>query len=238
VSLLYHYAMGDKTIGKLVVIEGGDGSGKTTQSVLLLEYLKHKDIPHSSLDFPQYNTFYGKMVAQFLRGEFGKLSDVSPYLASLTYALDRFAVRDQIKAKLDRGEVLIANRYVTSNIAHQGARIPEGPAREAFIDWLSELEYELHKLPREDLVLYLQVPSEVTEKLSGMKETRSYLQGHEDIQENDRTHRDSSTMMYNILSERYKHWETIKCFRNDTMISQEEIHNAIVQTLVKKGIVK
>lgn len=224
--------------GTLIVIEGVDGSGKTTQTNLLLAYLKNKNIPHLSLDFPQYDSFYGKIVAKFLRGEFGPLDTVSPYLAALTFALDRYAVRGSIVKKLTSGEVIVANRYVTSNIAHQGSKFENPDERNAFISWLEKLEYDVHKLPREDIVLYLQVPSEVTKKLTDMKAERSYLNGKKDIQEQDHIHRNSTEMMYNILSEQHNHWITIPCFQNNTMISKEEIHKTIVQILIKKGIVK
>ncbi|PIZ63431.1 thymidylate kinase [Candidatus Roizmanbacteria bacterium CG_4_10_14_0_2_um_filter_39_13] len=224
--------------GKLIVIEGGDGSGKTTQANLLLNYLEQQNIPHSSLDFPQYDSFYGEIVAKFLRGEFGELNSVSPYLVALTFALDRYSVKDEIIERLNRGEIIIANRYVTSNIAHQGSKFEDKSKRDAFISWLDELEYTVHGLPREDIVLHLHVPTEITAKLTEMKDERSYLQGKKDIQEQDKRHQNSTEMMYNILSQQYKHWISIPCFKNGTMNSKEEIHKNIVRTLIKKGIVK
>jgi len=224
--------------GKLIVIEGGDGSGKTTQANLLLNYLEQQNIPHSSLDFPQYDSFYGEIVAKFLRGEFGELDSVSPYLAALTFALDRYSVKDEIIERLHRGEIIIANRYVTSNIAHQGSKFEDKSKRDAFISWLEELEYEVHGLPREDIVLLLQVPSEMTVKLTLMKDERIYLQGKSDIQEQDRNYQNATEMMYNILSQQYKHWISILCFKNGTMKSKEDIHQSIVHALIKKGIVK
>jgi len=224
--------------GKLIVIEGGDGSGKTTQSELLLSYLQKQGIPHSGLDFPQYESFYGQIVAQFLRGEFGKLNDVSPYLTALTFALDRYAIRDQIINKLENKEIIVANRYVTSNMAHQGSKFSDSIKRNTFIRWLEKLEYDVHKLPRENLVIYLKVPTQITKRLTGMKKTREYLNGKHDIQEQDRQHRNTTEIMYNILSQQYKHWITIDCFQNGTMISKDTIHKNIVQTLIKKGIVK
>ena len=224
--------------GKLIVIEGGDGSGKSTQANLLLNYLERQNIPHSSLDFPQYDSFYGEIVAKFLRGEFGELNSVSPYLAALTFALDRYSVKDEIIERLHRGEIIIANRYVTSNIAHQGSKFEDKSKRDAFISWLEELEYEVHGLPREDIVLLLQVPSEMTVKLTLMKDERIYLQGKSDIQEQDRNYQNATEMMYNILSQQYKHWISILCFKNGTMKSKEDIHQSIVHALIKKGIVK
>ncbi|MBI3619717.1 nucleoside 2-deoxyribosyltransferase [Candidatus Roizmanbacteria bacterium] len=159
--------------GKLIVIDGGDGSGKTTQAGLLVTYLKSHHIPVRYFDFPQYyHTFHGKTVARFLRGEFGALDAVSPYLASLAYALDRASVKDQMVDFLTKGGYIIANRYATSNFAHQGSKFPNEAAQKEFINWDTELEYKIHKIPKEDLVIYLHVPWRVGAKLTGKRAAR------------------------------------------------------------------
>src|SRR3989344_2308491 len=117
--------MKDAKKGKIIVIEGGDGSGKATQSKLLIEYLEKNSIPHAYLDFPNYSSFYGKLVGKFLRGEFGDLDSVSPYLASLTFALDRLSSKDTIENHLKAGKIVVMNRYATSNMAHQGSKIAD-----------------------------------------------------------------------------------------------------------------
>lgn len=229
--------MNDPKKGKIVVIEGGDGSGKATQAKLLIEYLDKNSIPHAYLDFPNYSSFYGKLVGQFLRGEFGDLQTVSPYLAALTFALDRLSAKDTIDASLRTGKVIVMNRYVTSNMAHQGSKIAEEANRNKFLKWLDELEYETNKIPREDIVLYLHVPWHIGKKLTQLKNDRSYLNGKkEDIQEADEKHRQDTEALYKKLSEK-KSWITISCMKNDTMKSKAQIHEEIITVLKKNAII-
>lgn len=230
--------MRGKKRGKLIVIEGGDGSGKATQASMLADYFKKKCIPYSSLDFPQYDTFYGEIVAKFLRGEFGKLNTISPYLVALTFALDRLSVREKLSDTLKKGINVIANRYVTSNIAHQGAKIDDINERKKFIKWIERLEYDEHKLPKEDIVLYLKVPSKFSALLSSKKNKRKYLNGKNDIQETDHNHRCSAEIMYDILSQQYKHWVTVDCVKNGKMKPKEIILNEIVKIIEEKVFIK
>lgn len=222
--------------GKLIVFEGGDGSGKGTQSRLLAGYLSTHSIRHTSLDFPQYDSFYGQIVAQFLRGEFGELEVVSPYLAALTFALDRYAVKADIVSKLNEGYIIVANRYVTSNIAHQGSKFDDETKRNTFIQWVEELEYDYHGLPHEDLVIYLRMPSEVSANLTKQKGARSYLGNKKDIQEENDEYRNMTHDMYTTLAERSDHWVIIDCIKNGTIRSKEDIHKEVVNTLQKKNI--
>lgn len=228
--------MNDKLPGKLVVFEGGDGSGKGTQSQLLIRYLQSNNIPHSFLDFPQYDTFYGKIVAQFLRGEFGNLDEVSPYLAALTFALDRYAVKDTIIQELQEGKIVVANRYVTSNIAHQGSKFDQIEEQKKFIDWVEQLEYDYHGLPREDIVVYLRVPAEITAELTKKKGERSYLGDNKDIQEENHEYRTVTQDMYTTLAERSHHWIIIDCMEHGTIRNKEDIHKQIVAVLKERNI--
>lgn len=158
--------------GKLIVLDGGDGSGKTTQTELLVQYLSVKGVRVKSFDFPRYySSFHGKVAGRFLAGEFGNVNQVSPYLASLAYALDRASAKDEMDRWLSTGGVIVSNRYATSNMAHQGARLPEKERKE-FLDWIDELEYKVHKIPREDIVIYLHVPWKVGMELT--KKKREY----------------------------------------------------------------
>jgi len=132
--------------GKFIVIDGGDGSGKTTQAELLMQYLKGKKIAVKGFDFPRYySSFHGKIAGRFLAGEFG--DNVSPYLASLAYALDRASTKEEMDLWLSHGGVIVSNRYATSNMAHQGARLSPDK-RQEFLEWIDELEYKVHKIPR------------------------------------------------------------------------------------------
>lgn len=232
-----HVARSKKRAGKLIVIDGGDGSGKTTQAQLLVDYLKSKKIPVKYMDFPQYyHSFHGKVVAKFLRGEFGNIDEVSPYLISLAYALDRASVRREMYDFLEKGGYIIANRYTTSNLAHQGAKFKDEKERKEFLKWLYELEYKVHKLPKENLVIYLYVPWETGLELTKKKSVRQYLKGQaQDIAEKDINHRIASEKMYLELSGKYKHWHRIDCVRDGKMLPKEEISRQVIGIVEKSS---
>lgn len=223
--------------GKLIVIEGGDGSGKTTQADLLITYLSQKKVPVKLVDFPRYySSFHGKTVGRFLRGEFGPLQKVSPYLAALAYALDRASVKEEMDFFLAKGGVIIANRYATSTMAHQTARLKTEPEQKAFLTWVYELEYKIHKIPKEDLVIYLFVPWQIGVDLTEQKGKRTYLKGGVDIAETDMAHRMAAEKMYLSLVKQYSHWIKIDCVSNDRLLSPLAIHNQIVIALKQHSI--
>src|SRR3974390_3368535 len=143
--------------GKLIALEGIDGSGKRTQLDLLAGELDARGIATFRISFPRYESFFGKLVGRYLNGEFGVLDAVDPHLSALLYAGDRLEAKPEIEAALSSGRIVLADRYVGSNMAHQSARVvPE--RREEFLSWLKRLEYELYALPPENLVIYLRVP--------------------------------------------------------------------------------
>lgn len=211
--------------GRFIVIEGVDGAGKETQAKLLVQYLEKQDKPVLYVDFPQYNGFYGKLVADYLRGEYGSIAQTSPFLISIIYALDRSTVREKIQSFLDGGGVVIANRYVPSNIAHQAANIADSTKQKEFIDWVQQLEYGELKLPKEDVVIYLDLPWEL-----GMKNNSN--EGKADIHEVNVEHRKRTAKIYQQLIQLLEHLSVIKCANdNGDQRSPEEIHNEIVALL-------
>jgi dTMP kinase len=224
----------EKNRGKLIVIDGGDGSGKTVQAKLLLEYLQKKGIPTKYMDFPRYQTFYGKLVAQFLRGEFGSIDQVSPYLASLTYALDRAHAKEEMHDFLEKGGYIVANRYATSNMAHQGTKFTNLTEREKFLQWEYELEYIQQGIPKEDIVIYLYVPWKIGIELTEKKGAQSHLNGKKDIHEQDTDHRKAVENMYLELTKKYDHWVKIDCTHDSHLLSPEEIHEKVVTVLHTK----
>jgi len=234
---LKHFANGRSRRGKLIVIDGGDGSGKQTQADLLVNCLKNKGLPVKYFDFPRYYTsFHGKIVGRFLAGEFGKLNEVNPYLASLAYALDRASLKEEMDEWLGKGGLIISNRYVTSSMAHQAARLPLQKRRQEFIAWLDELEYKVHKIPREDLVIYLYVPWKIGLQLSKKKKERGYVKGL-DIAEISIEHRQKVEKMYLWLAKHKKNWLQINCCRDSKMRSREDIHQEILKVLKEKRII-
>jgi dTMP kinase len=236
-DFFHHIEKLKKQKGKLIVIEGGDGSGKGTQAQLLISFLKKKKIPVKYFDFPQYyQTFHGQTVARYLRGEFGTLDNISPYLASLAYALDRLSAKEQMEDFLKKGGVIIANRYTPSNMAYQGARFSNEKEREKFFQWLYELEYKINKIPKENLVIYLYVLWEIGVELTAKKEERQYLLGKEDIHEKNIDFRKKVEQMYLHLSKTKKNWVVLNCVENGKILPKEAIHQKIIQILVDKKI--
>jgi dTMP kinase len=225
--------------GKLVVIDGTDGSGKGTQTDLLLKYLDAQKIKNKYIDFPRYYTsFHGRMVGRYLSGEFGSLDSASPYLTSLFYALDRLTARDEIVDWLEEGNTVVANRYTTSSMAFQTARI-EKSKREEFLKWLYEMEYKEHKLPKEDLVLFLYVPVEISQKLIEQKAKRDYTKGQKkDINEANVAYQKEVLTLYLELAKKNPHWVVIKCTDNKgNLLSVEKVHSMIISSLKKHEIV-
>jgi dTMP kinase len=226
-----------KRKGKLIVIDGGDGSGKATQSELLIKYLEKQKQKVKYLDFPRYySSFHGNIVARFLAGEFGTLDAVSPYLASLSYALDRASAKDEMDSWLSHGKTLICNRYATSSMAHQGSKLPLDK-RNDFVSWLDELEYKVHKIPREDVVVYLYVPWKIGYELTLNKETRKYIKGKLDIAESDINHRKSTEEMYLKLARERKNWIRIDCAPDGKILPKLEIHRMVIESLQKRKLI-
>ena len=222
-----------KRKGKLIVIDGGDGSGKTTQAQLLVEHLKKQGLPVKYVDFPQYyHSFHGKTVAKFLRGEFGSLDEVSPYLASLAYALDRATMRREMEDFLGKGGYIVANRYATSSLAHQGAKFSDKNEREEFLKWLYELEYKVHRIPKENVVIYLHVPWQIGLELTKKRGEQKYLKGKADIAEKDKKHRVASEKMYLELTKKYRHWKMVECVVEGKLLSKSDIFDKVL-TLVR-----
>lgn len=232
---LKHVANLKKRKGKLIVVDGGDGSGKSTQAQLLVKYLKDKGFKVKYYDFPRYySSFHGRLVGRFLAGEFGSLDSVSPYLASLAYALDRTSVKEEMEDWLDKGGIIVCNRYVTSNMAHQSAKLSE-EKREEFIKWIDELEYRQHKMPRPDLVIYLYVPWQIGLRLTAKKaDVRGYVKGF-DIAEKDLKHRQEAEKMYLYLAKAQKNWVKIDCVKEGKILPIDKIHKRIVEIVNSKG---
>ncbi|MCA9390002.1 thymidylate kinase [candidate division WWE3 bacterium] len=223
--------------GKLIVIEGTDGSGKKTQADLLVATLKETKIFSQYIDFPRYyHSFYGSLFARYLKGEFGGLEEVDPHLVALMPALDRMTARDEMNGWLSDGAIVVANRYAPSNMAHQTAKVsPE--EREGFLAWLEEMEYAINAIPREDLVIFLYVPAEYSFELTKNKEQREYLSGKKiDIQEENFEYQKASESVYLSLAEKNDHWVTIRCIdAAGEMRSREDIHQEI-RTLVAQHL--
>ena len=221
--------------GKLVVIEGNDGSGKGTQLNLLLEYLKINNISHSFYDFPQYGkTFFGDFVGEFLNGKFGHVSRINPYLSMFPYAGDRWQVKDKLNKDLDTHNLVLCNRYAPS-IAYQLTKI-KPQDRISFLNWAEKLEYDIFGIPREDLVIFLYVPFNIAHKLIEKKVKRDYLKDKfRDQNEENIKYLQRVEKMYIWLNKYKKNWALINCVKNNILLSPENIHNNIINILKEKG---
>jgi dTMP kinase len=200
----------NKTHGKLIAVEGIDGSGKRTQVALLSNALRQRGYPVQQTGFPQYESWFGKMVGQFLDGQFGDLESVDPRFAALLYAGDRLEAKPALDAALHNGEIVIADRYVASNLAHQGARCPR-EKREEFIAWVRHLEYAIYGLPKEHLVIYLRVSPMQSQKMVRRKAARDYTSATHDLLESNLQHLEGAAEVFDSLA-RHAPWTTIPCF--------------------------
>ena len=170
-----------------IVLEGLDGAGKSTQIRMLRQLFADRGVESEYVHFPRFDSpVYGQLIARFLRGEFGGVQEVDPYLVALIFAGDRADAAPQIRQWLAEGKAVVLDRYVYSNVGFQCAKLPAGEERDRLADWIVNLEFGYNALPRPDLSLFLDVPFAFTErKLSEAREgdDRDYLQGGQDIHE-------------------------------------------------------
>lgn len=200
---------------RFLVIEGLDGSGKTTQMDLLKAYLDKKNIDYRYLHFPRLEEgVYGTLIARFLRGEMGEIDKVDPYLVALIFAGDRKEAKPHIEKWLKQDNLVIIDRYVYSNIAFQGAKYNDPGEQKKLADWIINLEYNLHLLPVPDMNIFLDVPFSFTEKLlSGNRKgtDRKYLKGAEDIHENDLEFQAKVRGIYHTICKRLGNLTILNC---------------------------
>jgi len=217
--------------GKFIVFEGIDGSGKRTQLEYLSRAFTGQGIPLSQISFPNYHGLLGKAIAQFLNGEFGPLASVDPRFSAMLYAFDRLESKPVIEAALASGKTLLADRYVASNLAHQGARVPV-EKRGEFIDWLKTLEYQVNALPTEDFVIYLRLPVAAADRLIGVKAARNYTKLRRDLQEADTAHLEAAAQVYDDLAAQ-PNWFTVECLdpSSGSLRTPKNIHQEILAAI-------
>ena len=199
----------------LIVLEGLDGAGKSTQVRMLKEYLESRCTSLEYIHFPRYEApVYGSLISRFLRGEFGEINQVHPQLVALIFAEDRHGAAPQLRQFLSEGKTVLLDRYVYSNIAYQCAKLPDANERTALRDWIFETEYGPFGLPRPDLNIYLDVPiSFVEQNLKGSREgeDRSYLDGSRDIHEGSMRFQKTVRDLYLAETERDSSFIRVDC---------------------------
>lgn len=217
--------------GKLIVFEGTDGSGKATQSKLLCSRLEAEGIPFRKIDFPRYGKPSAAMVQEYLNGNLGKKpGDVNAYAASMFFSMDRYASYKQDWGDFyEAGGLVVADRYTTSNAVHQASKLLKSERKE-YLDWLFELEYGKLGLPKPDLVIYLDMPTEITEQM--MRQREQATGTHADIHEQDETYlKNCRANAKEIVKE--CGWSVLNCAKDGNPRTPEDIH-AQVYRLVKK----
>lgn len=236
--------------GKLIVIAGIDGSGKSVQTDLLVKRLTMEGYRPEKIDFPQYGkTFFSDMIARYLRGEFGDV--VNPFLASLSYAGDRWECKGKIFEWLKEGRIIISDRYACCNKAHQGAKIEDKTERRAFFDWIDALEHQVYNIPRPDLTILLYVDVKIASELidkriqefqgskfkvqgSGSTTNREPLTSStlnpeplqpliKDIHESNTAYLRRVQEIYLELACMEKDWERIDCVEDGRLLTKERI---------------
>jgi dTMP kinase len=225
-----------------IVIEGLDGAGKSTQVDLLSRYLQSEGKTVEYVHFPTGDSeIFGEMINRFLRGEFGGIGDVNPYLVSLLFAGDRYNMAPKINAWLAEGKFVINDRYVYSNIGFQCAKIADEQEKRKLFDWIFNLEFNYFKIPRPDLNIFLDVPFSFTEKRLAENRTgkdRDYLNGKTDIHEADLNFQKKVRETYIRATETDDRLVRIDCSDNGQMLPAEKISEKIIAELRKHNFVK
>ncbi len=221
---------------KFLVIEGLDGAGKSTQVKYIKEFLTNRGKNHKYLHFPRMESkYFGKQIARFLRGEFGKLEDVDPYIVAMMYAGDRHHSKNEIQDWLDKKEIVIVDRYVYSNIGYQCAKLKTEAEKEDLKNWILSLEYDHYKIPKPDLTIFLDVPPSFTkQKLESSRsgKDRDYLGNNVDIHEENISFQADVRKVYFSLQDNNIDYKIIDCSDgNGNMLAPEKIFEKITAAM-------
>lgn len=216
-----------KNIGKFIVIDGIDGSGKTTQLKLLAEKLEKNGFQVEIADFPQYNTKSAGLIEEYLSGKYGTANEVSPYAASCFYACDRYDASHKIRQWLSEGKIVLANRYVTANMGHQGSKITNRLERKVYFDWLEDLEYQIFKIPKPDINIILYLDAEIAQKLSLARKRIDWHNKTRDIHEEHLNHLEMAAETYKQMTSELKNMKLIDCTEYGLLLHPEDIHDKV-----------
>jgi dTMP kinase len=220
--------MESMSTGIIIDIEGADGSGKATQTKLLAEALQKAGRDVATFSFPRYyESRAGKLIGELLAGKHGDFMTTPAYVSALPFAMDRAGARDALQASLDAGKTLICDRYTSSNLAHQSAKVPKDE-QPALVEFIEGLEYEDLRIPRPDVVFYLSMPTDVSSELIGKKDAREYTGGEKrDQAERNMAHQDRTRTAYLRLAAE-KGWHVIECVKDGALRTPEDIHTEIL----------
>ena len=215
--------------GKLIVIDGTDGSWKKTQTELLVQRLRSEGYEVEKIDFPQYGKKSAGPTEEYLSGSFGTAAEVSPYQASVLYAVDRFSASFQIRKWLEEGKIVISDRYVSANMGHQAGKIDDLAERDRFLEWLGAFEYELLGIPRPDIQIFLYLDPEISRNLA-LKVEKPNMDKSKDIHENDAEHMRKASEAFRYVAEKYGCIQ-IACAEQGEMKTREQISSELYQKI-------
>lgn len=213
--------------GKLIVIDGIDGTGKTTQLELLAKTLRLEGYKVQTADFPRYTEKSSGHVQQYLNGSYGNLN---PYAASIFFAIDRFDASGQIRQWLEEGNIVVSNRYVTANAGHQGGKLEDRVDRLKFFKWLNNLEHNIFNIPKPDLNIILHVPAVMAQKLGDKKKAsrRAYNNGKKrDMHESDLKHLKSAEQNFIEIATLFPNTKLVECTVKGKLLSPKQVHNKV-----------
>ncbi|MFA6514906.1 MAG: deoxynucleoside kinase [Candidatus Paceibacterota bacterium] len=230
--------MKQKYKGKLIVIDGTDGSGKATQVAYLTEHLKKDGHKVKVVDFPEYyKNFFGKFIGHCLSEQYYNFLGVHPKITSVLFAADRWESSVEMKEWLSKGYVVIANRYVSANQIHQGGKIKSAKKRADFMKWLNQMEYEVFGIPKPDITLYLSLPIKIVLDLlkerDSSKMKREYLKKKKDVYENDMEFLVNSRKSALNLVKENPNFIKIECSQKGKILSREDVHDMVYKEVKK-----
>ena len=216
----------------LIAIEGIDGAGKGTQAGRLVSSLREMGLRVDTLQFPRYGaTNFGGAIGDFLNGRFGSLNQVHPQLAAVLYAGDRFESRPLLMQLMEDNDVVVLDRFVGSNLAHQSAKL-DGAERTALVDWIENIEYEVFQLPRPALTVLIDMSSQMSRELVSRKATRDYTDQEADLQESDLPYLERVRRCYLALAHSRLDWRTIHGLSEDGSLRTIDDVGTEIQTVV------
>jgi dTMP kinase len=208
--------------GKFIVIDGIDGSGKSTQLQFLKEELELSGYKTETIHFPQHGTPSAVMVDYYLEGRYGQLN---PFASSIFYAVDRFDASEKIRAWINEGKIVLSDRYVTANAGHQGSKISDDLERLKFFKWLDNLEYNIFNIPKPDLNIILNIPAEEAVKL--LKSRKGNPKHEDNMHEKSLQHLQGSQKVYRQISKLFPNTKMVECMAGGKILNFLETHNKV-----------
>jgi len=227
--------------GRFFVFEGIDGSGKSTQTKLLADYFSKKGYKVEKIDFPQHGERSSALVDDYLNGKFGSSEEVGPYAGSIFYAVDRYDASFKIKQWLKEGKIVISDRYVVSNLGHQGGKLIKNRKEwKKYAKWLYNLEYGIFKIPKPDITFILKTSAEfspkliqnITDKDKLAKKAKYLFAGKRDIHEEDKKHLSNALKSYLMAAKEFpKDFKVIECLQKGKLLTPETINQKIISLI-------